>query len=152
MQPRIVDREAFTVMGVIERFASAAESFGELWERFMEYHDQIQLLSTDQGYYGVYFGTDHARPLDYLAGMAVGDVEDIPEGAVVREVPAARYAVFECPLFPGGETYAYIFHEWLPESPYEQADQPGFDYYAPDTTAEGSSTFLHVPVRERGSE
>jgi predicted transcriptional regulator YdeE len=57
-------------------------------------HEKIVPYSIDKGSYGVYFG-EHDRELDYLAGMAVGKVESVPEGLVLREVPAGTYAKFK---------------------------------------------------------
>jgi AraC family transcriptional regulator len=152
MEPRIVDRGAFKVMGVSGYFASAGESFHALWDEFMSFHDQIRPLSTDGAYYGVYLGTDHSEPLDYLAGMAVEDVHGGPEGLLVREIPAARYAMFECTFEAIGDTYGHIWNEWLPSSPYQQDDRPGFDLYPPDFVGADSSVFLYVPIKVKGAQ
>ena len=121
----------------------------------MSYHDQIQPLSVDQSYYGVYLGTDHAKPLDYLAGMAVEDVDAVPECLVVRELPAAQYAVFECMLKTLGPTYGTIWKEWLPSSPYElDVAAFGFDFYPPNTTSGDSPMHIYFPIkaRQKGKE
>jgi predicted transcriptional regulator YdeE len=157
MDPKIVDRDAFKVMGVIGHFDSVAEDHTPLWEKdFMVFHDQIKALSTDEGYYGVYLGADHAEPMDILAGMVVQsaaqDAPGAPAGIQVREVPAATYAVFEC-LFQGiGSTYGYIWDEWLQTSAYEQdMTKLGFDYYPPATTDGSSPMEIWLPVREKES-
>ena len=155
MEPKSVNRDAFTVLGVVEHFASAAENSGPLWQEFMSYHDQIQPLSVDQSYYGVYLGTDHAKPLDYLAGMAVEDVDAVPECLVVRELPAAQYAVFECTLKTLGPTYGTIWKEWLPSSPYElDVAAFGFDFHRPNTTSGDSPMHIYFPIkaRQKGKE
>ena len=49
--------------------------------------------------------------MDYLAGMAVEGVVDVPEGLTLREVPASRYAVFECTVKTISDTYDWIFQD-----------------------------------------
>jgi predicted transcriptional regulator YdeE len=141
MEPRIVNREAFKVMGVVGHFGSAAENFGPLWEeKYMSFHEQIEPLSAGQGHYGVYLGADHTKPIDYLAGMAVQEAADAPQGVEVREVPAALYAVFECSFQAIGPTYDYIWGEWLQSSAYEQdTSKLSFD----------SSIEIWFPVKKR---
>ena len=151
MQPKIVSREAFRVMGVVGHFGSAAEDFGPLWEKeYMSFHDQIEPLSTGEGWYGVYLGADHAKPIDYLAGMAVREAAVAPEGVEAREVPAALYAVSECTLREIGPTYGYLWGQWLQSSAYEQdTSKLGFDFYPPGTFDGTSPMAIWFPVREK---
>ena len=154
MEPKIVSRKAFRVMGVVGHFASAAENFGQLWEeKYMSFHEQIEPLSAGEGHYGVYLGADHTQPIDYLAGMAVRGAQDAagaPQGVEVREVPAALYAVFECSFQAIGPTYGYIWGEWLQSAPYEQdTSKLGFDYFPPGTTDGGSSMEIWFPITKK---
>jgi predicted transcriptional regulator YdeE len=151
MNPKIVDRDAFKVMGVIDHFASAAEDHTQLWEKdFMEFHDQIKSLSASEGYYGVYLSADHTKPIDMLAGMVVQDAAGAPEGVQVRELPAATYAVFECLFQEIGSTYGYIWDEWLQTSEYEQdMSKLGFDYYPPATADCSSPMEIWFPVKKK---
>lgn len=154
MEPKIVTREAFTVMGVIVRCNPMDADYSAIWEKqFMPYHDQISPLSTDKAYYWVYFETGEENLADVMAGMAVGEAASPPEGLVVREVPTARYAVFECAMDMEtiGETWGRIYSDWLPASRYEHdVSLPSFEYIPPDAErAGGFPVFIHVPVRER---
>ncbi len=100
-------------------------------------------------YYGVSFATGEEGIFDYIAGMAVDAVDIVPEGLVVRGVPAARFAVFECPLHAIGDTYQYAFAEWLPQSPYDVSGSvPAYEQYPPEG-GEGSPVLIHVPIREK---
>jgi predicted transcriptional regulator YdeE len=153
MDPKIVARDAFKVMGVIRHFDSAAADLTELWEKdFMAFHDQIKSLSTSEGYYSVYLGADHVKPMDILAGMAIRDATGAPAGVQVREVDAATYAVFECLFQEICSTYGYIWDEWLQTSAYEQdMSKLGFDYYPPATTDGSSPMEIWLPVKEKSS-
>ena len=153
MNFKIIDRDAIKVMGVIGHFASAAEDHTQLWEKdFMAFHDQIKSLSAVEGYYGVYLGADHTKPMDILAGMVVQDAAGAPEGVQVREVPAAKYAVFECLFQEIGSTYGYIWGEWLRTSAYEQdTAKLGFDFFPPATTDGSSPMEIWFPIKKKSS-
>jgi predicted transcriptional regulator YdeE len=146
MAPAFVDRAAFTVMGLQERFTRETEDFEGIWKRYMTYHDQVQPLSTDGAHYGVCFGAEDA--MDYVAGMAVPAGTPCIDGLVVRDVPAARDAVFECTVATIHDAYEYIHHTWLGTSPYAHDDpKPDFERYPPGTESGDSPVFIHVPVR-----
>lgn len=153
LEPKIVRREAFAVMGVVGHFASAAEDFGPLWDEYMGHHDAIAALSVDEGHYGVYLGADHTVPIDYMAGMAVAAVTRAPAGVTVLEVPPALYAVFACSFRAIGQTYGHIWDEWLRSSAYEQdRSAHGFDYFPPGTTDGDSPIEIWFPVKTRSDE
>ena len=125
MGPKVVPREAFTVMGVSARCTPDTADVGAVgMDQLMSYHDCIQPLSTDKAYYGVWFETGEEGDLmAYFAGMAVPNVADVPESLVIREVPAAREAVCACPVKTSGESWEHSFEPWPPASPYED-DRP----------------------------
>lgn len=154
MEPRIVTKQAFTVMGVQERCNPDTAGFEDIWmKRFMSFHDKVSPLSTDKAYYGVWFATDEKGMMDYVAGMAVGEVESVPEGLVVRDVPAGGYAVFEGTLKTIGETYDYAFGEWLPTSGYHLDKKlPAFEHYPPDTKGQDDPVSIYVPVQHPPAE
>lgn len=153
MEPKIVRREGFRVMGVAGHFGSAAEDFGPLWHEYMGCRAQIEPLGAGEGHYGVYLGADHAKPIDYLAGTAAQSAAIAPQGAEVREVPAALYAVFECLFQQIGPTYGCIWGQWFKSSAYEQAaSKLGFDYFPPDSADGDSPMEIWIPVnRKEGS-
>jgi len=147
MEPQIVNREAFTLVGVVGHFSSAAENFGPLWEvEFMAHHDWLEPQSADKAYYGVYLG-DHDKPLDYVAGMSVESGASVPEGLVAHEMPAGLYAAFECTLQTLGPTWGHIWDEWLPGSEYElDPSRFTFDLYPPGTGSGEMVVHVYVPI------
>ena len=148
MEPTFVDRHAFTVMGVQERFTPETEDFEGIWKRYMAYHDQVGPLSTDGAHYGVCFASDEEGAMDYVAGMAVPAGTPCIEGLVVRDVSAARDAVFECTVGTIRDAYEFIHHTWIGASPYVLDDPtPGFEQYPPGTESGESPVFIHAPVR-----
>jgi len=56
VEPKILTRDAFKVMGVVVRCNPMSADHTGMWEKqYMPYHDQISPLSTDKAYYCVYF-------------------------------------------------------------------------------------------------
>ena len=159
MEPKIVSRGAFKVIGVVGHFSSAGENFGPLWQDYMKVHEAIEPMGVGPGHYGVYLAADHSQPLDYLAGMAVqadaaaSVAAAAPEGIETRDVPAATYAVFGCELKDLGSTYGFIWDEWLAASDYEQDTEAlGFDFYPPNTDSVASPVQIWFPVKAKGGQ
>ncbi len=149
MEPRFVDLNAFTVMGVTVHSTPDKVDFNAVWEKdFMPHHTALLALSTDKAYYGVWFCGGDGIP-NYVAGMRVPDNAPTPEGVIARQVPAARYAVFACAMSEIGKTYQYVYNTWLPASPYEFP--PGgadFEYYPPEGEMHESPA-VYIPIREK---
>ena len=152
MDARIVDREAFKVMGVIGHYKSAEEDFTKLQDKdFESFHNIIKAQSIDKGYYGVFQDSIEKKPIDYLAGMAVGDISEIPEGLKTCEVPAAKYAVFNCTLKTIGPAYQYILSEWFPRSVFNQdSSKLSFQYYHLPVLPDGDMKMeIWFPIRRK---
>ena len=123
-----------------------------IWKRFMQYERQIHVHSTDGAYYGANFGADGGKAIDYLAGMAVEGVDDVPEGLTLRDVPTSRYAVFECTVRTISDTFDWIFDHWLPTAPYSRPDETSpkadFERYPPATDSGDTPVLLHIALEE----
>lgn len=95
----IVERPAFHVMGIAVRTdnAHAQENIGGLWQRFMveEVTSKIPHRSSGE-VFGLY--TDYERDQNGLytlvVGCAVDKVDEVPDGLVVKNVAAAKFAHF----------------------------------------------------------
>jgi predicted transcriptional regulator YdeE len=154
MDPKIIKRDQFKIIGTLTRIEpqnDKTETYVSIWNQFESYRNQIRPISIDQAYYGVSFNTDKKGVFDYLAGMAVSNENDVQDLLVVRAIPAADYAVFQCPVQKIAETKQFIFQKWLPDSKYEfNAANPSFEQYPPadDTT---SLVQIHIPIKEKVS-
>ena len=153
MEPVICEREAFTVMGTSTRIPTREESndkYAKIWSEFERYNEQLKKISTNQKYYGLSFATKQQDFIDYVVGMAVPDgTAPTSEGLVLRTIPTAQYAVFECPIEKIGQTYQYIFGKWLPNSPYKISPiAPAFEEYPPEGQ-EKLPIYIHVPVSKK---
>ncbi len=156
MKARIVERDSFFVMGTLTRMTAAEETgekYAEIWNNFELYNVRIKPISTDRMYYGVCFTTKQKDVFDYLAGMAVRDDAAPPDKQlVIRNVPAARYAIFQCPVQEIGQTYQYILNQWLPSSRYETNKTAcSFEQYPPEEQ-EGLPVLIHIPISEKKAQ
>jgi AraC family transcriptional regulator len=88
---------------------------------------------------------------EYVAGLEVSQVADVPDGMVVREVPAAQYAVFthlgSLEKLPA--TYEYINRTWIPQSGYRLIEGLDFELYDEDFKdfAPDSKFYIYVPIK-----
>ena len=156
MEPRIEERDGFRVLGIeddAQKLDDEDPGFEDIWmNRFMSRHDDVKQYSTDGSYYGLFFntiGTDLSKAR-YLAGMAVGPEAVAPEGWVIREIPAAEYAVFETTLRDVGDASEEALSHWLPNSDFEQdTSKPRFDQMPPDTSGPESPTWVWIPIERK---
>jgi AraC family transcriptional regulator len=91
-----------------------------MWNKFLTRQEEIKHITGDCNY-GACFGEPEGvaeGEFEYVACWEVTDTNNIPEGMVVRQVPAYRYAVFthKGKLDTLADTYNYIYETWLPQS------------------------------------
>ena len=151
--PTMCDRAAFTIMGTSCRMTPSeetGENYAKIWSDFERYNEQLKQISTDKKYYGATFNTQQTGQIDYVTAMVVPEgTEAIDQGLVVRKVPAAQYAVFECPVEKIGQMYQYIMSEWLPTSPYTMSfTAPSFEEYPPE--GQDDPVCIYIPVTKKG--
>lgn len=153
MEPRVVYRNAFSVMGLVVRFTSDDKQVGELWQRFVrDYEPKVRPFISEALFYGVTMPTDTEGMWDYMAGMAVGEVKasKIPKDLKVWTVPKGEFAMLETTLDTRDEAFDYIYRTWLPDSPYERdTNRPVLDVYSLRTTSGDSPVFIYIPLRSR---
>jgi len=149
MEPRIVKKDGFKVIGVSARGNPQAIDYSDIWGReFMARYAELSALSSDGDYYGVYFDTDEAGIVDFIAGIAAAPDAEAPEGLAARDVPGATFAVFDGTMSTIGATWEMIMSQWLPQSAYEyDASKVSFEFFAADM-GEGPDApmMIYVPV------
>ncbi len=156
MEPRIVDLDALTLIGLPFYGDSSDGKFGQTWERFVESEPLVTKRLNDKIYFGVeFFGPEVSRTNQwmYFAAIAVSDLEEIPDILFGKMLPAAKYAVF---TVKGGvakinEVFQYAYKEWLPASGYEAAYPFDFERY--DERYKGSvpdsEIDLYIPIKPK---
>ena len=143
----IVELEAMAVLGVLGP-VNSGDDIGDLWEPgFINHQKEIQKIAVIKGkYYGVSF--DEGQHL-YLAGMVVEPPSEVPEGLVLREIPAGKYAKFEGAFHEWWmkEGPGWVHDTWLPESQYELNQTTSMR----DFVIHGVKNWVefYIPVREK---
>jgi predicted transcriptional regulator YdeE len=102
MNPRAVEQEGFTVMGIAVRTSNAeqmtaARPIGKQWERLFKEGVLATIPNkADGNIVAVYseYASDKNGEYNYLLGARVTKVESVPAGMTVKNVPGGRYAVF----------------------------------------------------------
>ncbi|HXJ35705.1 MAG TPA: AraC family transcriptional regulator [Candidatus Eisenbacteria bacterium] len=156
MEPRIVRKPAFIVVGMADRFTPTSPRIPELWGRFAP---RIHEVPHRRGLHtlGVCIGAEPATVEEagftYLAGVEVERAGDVPEGMIVVTVPENAYAVLTHTghLSRLPDTVKHVWGRWLPASPYRHVPAPDFEYYDPARwdpgTGEGEVD-LYVPIAD----
>ncbi|MGC9400401.1 MAG: GyrI-like domain-containing protein [Anaerolineae bacterium] len=150
MQPSIVEKEGFTVVGLKARCKGGETGdIPQLWNRLMERMGEIEGLQEESAAYGVMTDYDEdTGQYDYIAAFAVHEARDVPEGMVSVEIPPQTYAVFTATMPTLEETYETIFERWLPQAEYEHAPGPEFELYPPtfDPQDADSQLEIYIPI------
>ncbi len=158
MEPRIVTKPAFTVVGLpFTGFISAPpyeggnenNEIGVVWDQVNARFGEIEHVCGPA--YGLCFGMPNATEPWYIAGFEVAQVENLPAGMMRMTVPAQKYAAFPCTLGTIGATYRYITEEWQPRTGHEHADAPDFELYdeEPDPAAppQDMKLWIYWPIK-----
>jgi AraC family transcriptional regulator len=150
MEPKIVERSGFTVVGLKYRGKNENNEIPQLWQVLGPRAGAIKNRVDDHVAYGISANIDKSTgEFDYIAGFEVGTTKGIPEGMVSFEIPGSKYAVFSTTLPKIGETFDNAYHTWLPESGYQPTGGPEFEVYDErfDPQDPDSLFDLYIPVK-----
>ena len=87
MEPKIIERGAFTVVGLKYRGKNENNEIPQLWQALGPRTGEIEHLADDTAAYGINVNMDMATgEWDYIAGFEVSSPEDVPEGMVAFEM------------------------------------------------------------------
>jgi AraC family transcriptional regulator len=153
MEPKIITKPAFTVVGMHYRGRNEQNEIPQLWQALGPRSQEIENLAQTHAAYGIMYGYDESSgEFDYLAAMEVKTASNVPEGMISLEVPKQTYAVFTCTLPTIGQAFEHINHTWLPQSGYQRAGGPEFEYYDKrfDIQKPESEMDLYIPIEELG--
>lgn len=146
--PEIKRREGFSLIGVLQVGDPRTTDFHDFWmNEFMPREPELRPLSVDGAYYGAFLCSGRPEAMEMLAAMSVAPEAVVPEGLVMRQIPAATYAVFDCTLATLGPTWAQV-ESALREAAYTHGATPDFEYYPPDTNGPDSPVQIWVPVQK----
>ena len=151
-EPRFEQGEELLIAGLGERFSvDKSQGISSLWQRFVPY---IGKVPGQQGWetFGLCHSPDEDGSFEYIAGVRVSRVDELPPGFVHQRLSARRYAVFRHSghISSIHETFAAIFQRWLPASALQAADAPEFERYSADfdPMAGRGHVDIWVPLRD----
>lgn len=129
MEYRIVEKAAFTVMGLSRRFNADTtnEDIPAFWDEFLA----GSLKKSMTGMFGVCRGS--GEDFEYMIADNYIPHKDVPEGCVTYTVPAGTWAVFPVrgPVPQAlQEANRRIWNEWLPNSKaFRSAGEYDIEWY-----------------------
>ena len=139
------------IAGLKEHYTPATMSrIPEQWERLRPYLGNVP-NQLDKKSYGVCYNLDQGE-FDYLCGVKVSSISQLPEGFSHIETPPQRYAVFthDEHISKLKDTLDAIGKEWLPNAEYEPTGYPAFferyENYNPETGM--GDIEIWVPVKK----
>jgi len=150
LNPRIILKPAFTVVGLTCLEPELNGSTEALWAQLGERYQEIPQADPDAGF-GVHTWGQTGR--QYLAGLALrggAGSSQCPHGMTTLQIEAHAYAVFTHTglMRDLPDRVNHIYGEWLPGSGYRGAGDFYFEYYD-DRFLPGSCdsvVFVYVPV------
>jgi len=115
--PRMENGKALRIAGLRDHYTSETMmKLPEMWQRFAprigNVPGQVGMVA-----YGLCFNALSPDGMDYLAGVEVSSISDLPDEFSVSTIPAQKYAVFS---HRGHVSKLYetlhTIHKWLPGS------------------------------------
>ncbi|WP_010494456.1 MerR family transcriptional regulator [Paenibacillus elgii] len=150
MEPKLVKKAAFTVVGMEWNNKSSEGGIPQLWDRFVPREDEIQGKLQPDVSYGVCIPGSNGD-LSYIAGFETTG-EHLPNGMIKFTVPEQTYAVFTHTgsLRRLGETMELIYRKWLPLhslEPSQGMDLEVYDERFTEPEDERTQIDLYIPVK-----
>ncbi|MGJ7922533.1 AraC family transcriptional regulator [Neobacillus sp. LXY-4] len=163
MNYRIVEKEAFRIIGIMKRvpiiFNGVNPEIASMWQSLtMEKINKLKGLSNVEPIGLISASTNFSEgrmeekgELDHYIGVAT--TKECPENMAQLEVPASTWAVFEA-IGPFPETlqniWGRIYSEWFPSSNYEQKEGPEILWNeSKDTTSPTFKSEIWIPVLKK---
>lgn len=150
MEPTIVTRSAFSVIGILYHGKNEHQEIPRLWEQFNPRSAEIESVINAECCYGIADNFDRITgTFDYLAGVEVVDGTQPPAGMVHWHLPPQRYAAFPCTLLTLMRTFQTAYDDWMPLTGYRRAPGPEFELYGEAFNAANphSPMFIYIPVQ-----
>ena len=102
VNPKIIEKDAFTVIGISARTTNAKEAtdegvIGKMLARFFQEGLLAKIPNkADQDILAVYtdYASDHNGEYTYILGARVTSDSVVPTGMVAKKIPAQKFAVF----------------------------------------------------------
>lgn len=144
--PRFENGHFLLIAGLGGRFTSqTTKAIPDLWEKFVPEIGKIPGQKSEVTY-GICCNPDGKGGFEYIAGVEISKLDDLPEKYRWVEVQPQHYAIFEHKgaLDTLPQTFQYIWKTWLPQSGYQAADAPEFERYSEDFNPKLNTGVLEI--------
>jgi len=154
-EPRFEHGQFLLIAGFGGRFTQeTTEDIPALWEKLIPHLGKIP-AQVNEVTYGVCCNADGEGGFEYIAGVQIDKLDDLPEKYRWVEIQPQKYAVFEHKgsLAQLPDTFQYIWNTWLPQSGHEAADAPEFERYSEDYNPKLNTGTLEIwlPIKARAA-
>ena len=144
---RIVEKAAFTIVGIKRRFNSET-SYQEIPKYWRDWASDMRGL---EGMFGVCMDMD-GKDFDYWIADLYAPWKDIPEGCGTTQIPGGLWAEFTCkgPLPDSLQRVnTQIWSEWLPAlTGYQLAGNYSIEIYTPPAEKpEDNVSYICIPLK-----
>ena len=132
--PRFEHGHFLLIAGLGGRFTQqTTQGIPALWEKFIPHIGNVPGQKGEVTY-GVCCNFDGKGGFDYIAGVEISKLDDLPDQYRWVEVQPQYYAVFEHkgPLDALPQLFQHIFGTWQPQSGHEVLDAPEYERYSED--------------------
>ena len=152
MNYKMEQMEAFKVVGAEKSFHmdTSTQEIPKFWDAFFQQRMHEKVIPM----FGICFDADANGNFPYLIGEVLQPGKEVPEGMVVREVPAHLWARFSCvgPM-PGAiqSVTRQVYSEWLPTNgTYEVAQYVEIEMYSDgDASSKDYYSEVWIPIRKK---
>ncbi|VVN05875.1 GyrI-like domain-containing protein [Pseudomonas fluorescens] len=151
-QPRFEHGHFLLIAGLGGQFTQqTTQGIPALWEKFIPHLGHIPGQKGEVTY-GVCCNFDGKGGFDYIAGVEISKLDDLPEQYRWVEVQPQLYAVFEHkgPLDTLPRLFQYIFGTWQPQSGHEVLDAPELERYSEDFNPKLNTGKLEIWIPIKG--
>lgn len=150
--PRFENGKALLLAGLAEHYTGETMAgIPGLWQRFAPYLGSIPGGVGKDAYGVVISAPEGSEGFEYMAGVEVADISQVPKEFRTLRIPARRYAVFQHRGHVSDirKTMHAIWNKWLPQSGHEAAGNPDFfekygEAFDPRTGLGGLEVWLPV--------
>ncbi|MEX3773408.1 GyrI-like domain-containing protein [Pseudomonas sp. MYb118] len=145
-EPRIEHGHFRLIAGLGGRFnQQTVKDIVTLWDQFVPHIGRIPGQVGGETYgVGCNFGDNDE--FDYIAGVEISKLDDLPDTYRWVELPPQRYVVFDYkgPLSQLPQVFQYIHGTWLPQSGHELLQTPEFERYSDDFNPQLNTGTLEI--------
>ncbi|WP_422929072.1 AraC family transcriptional regulator [Singulisphaera sp. PoT] len=132
--PTLEERPPMLLAGLIERYqCQAPGGIPDQWRRFAPQIGRVP-GQADRDSFGASTNFDADGNFDYMCGVRVSSLDDLPLGLKGLSIPAQTYAIFRDKGHIAGirAVYEAIWRKWIPESGHKAAEAPTLERYTPE--------------------